>query len=122
MGLPVARPTPASQRLAYVAFEAAANPYVAWSALLLAGLDGIRRQIDPGGILAIDAPHLPKVQPDPFPPLPSHLHGALAALAADHAFLLEGDVFSSDWIAGWIERQRRRVRLPLPETETLRPS
>ena len=91
-------------------------------ALLLAGLDGIRRQIDPGGILAIDAPHPPEGQPDPFLPLPTHLHGALDALAADQAFLLEGDVFSSDWIAGWIERQRRRVRLPLPEAEPLRPT
>ena len=122
VGLPVARPTPASQRLAYVACEAAANPYLAWSALLLAGLDGIRRQIDPGGILAIDAPHPPEGQPDPFLPLPTHLHGALDALAADQAFLLEGDVFCSDWIAGWIERQRRRVRLPLPEAEPLRPT
>lgn len=121
VGLPVARPTPASQRLAFVAVEAAANPYVSWSALLLAGLDGIRRQIDPGGIQAIEPSQPPQAHPDPFPPLPTHPLAALEALAADHAFLLEGDVFSSAWIAGWIERQRRRLPLAPPQGEPFRP-
>ncbi len=121
VGLPVARPTPASQRLAFVAIEAAANPYVSWSALLLAGLDGIRRQIDPGGIQVLDPSHPPaEAQPDPFPPLPTHPLAALEALATDHAFLLEGDVFSSAWIAFWIERQRRRLPLAPPQGEPFR--
>ena len=86
--------------------DATCNIYLAMAAQLLAGLDGIQRQIDPteAGFGPIDANIFTwsEAERAEIKSLPSTLGGALSALADDHEFLLAGDVFSEEPIEGWI--------------------
>jgi glutamine synthetase len=75
-----------------------ANPYLAFSALLMAGLDGIKNQIDPGAPAEVDLYEGEVVTPL----VPGSLAGALQALAADYEFLLEGGVFTKDYLDMYI--------------------
>lgn len=79
-----------------------ANPYLALPALMMAGLDGIKNQIDPGNPASTDLYE----GKEETPLVPGNLHGALDALAADHDFLLEGGVFSKEYIEMYIEYKR----------------
>ncbi len=87
-----------------------ANPYLAFSALLMAGLDGIRRQIDPTehgyGPVDRDLYHMSKEELSEIRSVPGSLHEALNALEEDHAFLLEGDVFTTDVLEHYVEFKR----------------
>jgi 3-(hydroxyamino)phenol mutase len=84
-----------------------ANPYLAFSAMLMAGLDGVRRQIDPGKPsdqnLYIDS------EKNKIPTVSHSLEMSLDALANDHSFLLEGDVFNQDMIQAYIDLKREEV-------------
>jgi glutamine synthetase len=84
-----------------------ANPYLAFSALMMAGLDGIRNEIDPGAPLEGDHFELSEAELAEFASVPGSLEEALDALEADHEFLLEGAVFTSDLIETWIDLKRR---------------
>jgi glutamine synthetase len=84
-----------------------ANPYLAFSALLMAGLDGIRRQIDPGAPLDGDLFELPETELARLAQVPGSLEDALDALEADYEFLLEGGVFTRDLIETWLDLKRR---------------
>src|SRR5207253_329062 len=84
-------------------FFSAANPYLAFAALLLAGLDGIQSRIDPGDPLDKNLYDLPPEELANVPSVPDSLSGAIAALEKDHDFLLKGDVFNSDFITNWLE-------------------
>lgn len=89
---------------------------MAFSALLLAGLDGIRKQIDPGAPVDKDIYHLDPAELAALPQAPKALEEALEALERDHEFLLVGGVFSEDVIQAWIkykydnEVQQMRMR------------
>jgi glutamine synthetase len=83
-----------------------ANPYLAFSALLMAGLDGIRNEIDPGDPLDVDLYELPPSALAEIASVPGSLEASLDALQQDHAFLLEGDVFSEDLIETYIDYKR----------------
>ena len=87
-----------------------ANPYLAFSALLMAGLDGIRRRIDPVelgyGPVDRDLYHMSKAELSEIRSVPGSLHEALDALEDDHAFLLEGDVFTTDVLEHYVELKR----------------
>lgn len=98
--------------------DPSANPYLALSAILMAGLDGIARRLEPGD--AMDR-NLYDLRPDELEGIPSTcrtLDAALEALEADHDFLLRGDVMSSELIEGYIEVKRAELdhlaRLPTP--------
>jgi glutamine synthetase len=90
--------------------DAMANPYLAFSALMMAGLDGIRNKIDPGPPVDQNLFDLPEHEIQAFPSLCASLDEALAALQADHAFLLEGDVFTKDLIKGYLQVKKEEVR------------
>ncbi|AFY27667.1 glutamine synthetase family protein [Cyanobium gracile] len=90
---------PGRRRLVLRQADGLANPYLAFSAILLAGLDGVRHQIDPGPPADREPAHRPGDQPAA---LPADLGAALAALAADHDYLLVGDVFSRELLDDWI--------------------
>ena len=77
------------------------------AALLLAGLDGIQNRIDPGDPLDKNLYELPPEELADVPSVPDSLGGAIAALEADHAFLLQGDVFNADFIDNWIEMKQK---------------
>lgn len=89
--------------------DAMANPYLAFSAMLMAGLDGIKNKIDPGKPIDEDLYHLPAKKVKSFPSLCSSLEQALEALEKDHAFLLEGGVFTKDLIDSYIEVKKEEV-------------
>ncbi len=82
------------------------NPYLAFSALLMAGLDGIQNKIDPGDPLDKDIYDLPPEELENVPIMPGSLEEALDELENDHEFLLKGDVFTEDVIKTWIEYKR----------------
>src|SRR5213076_272946 len=84
-----------------------ANPYLAFSALLMAGLDGIQNRIDPGLPVDVDLFELSDAELAAIPHVPGSLDDALDALEADHEFLLKGDVFTPDVIETWIEYKRK---------------
>ena len=78
------------------------NPYLAFSAMLMAVLDGIQNKIDPGEPLDKDIYDLPPEELAKVPTAPGSLEEALDCLEADHEFLLRGDVFTPDVIDTWI--------------------
>jgi glutamine synthetase len=83
--------------------DAAANPYLAFAAMLMAGLDGIKNKIHPGDPMDKDLYDLPPEELKGIPTVCGSLREALGALEADHDFLLAGDVFSMDQIESYIE-------------------
>ncbi|MAQ38127.1 MAG: glutamine synthetase, partial [Thioclava sp.] len=82
--------------------DPSANPYLCFSALLMAGLDGIKNKIDPGPSSDKDLYDLPPEELASIPTVCASLREALETLEADHEFLLAGDVFTKDQIEGYI--------------------
>ena len=92
-----------AKRVEFRCPDPSCNPYLAFSALLMAALDGIQKKTDPGSSLDKDLYDLPPEEAAKVPQTPGSLDQSLAALKADHDFLLQGDVFSEDLIETWIE-------------------
>lgn len=80
-----------------------ANPYLAFSAMLMAGLDGIRNKIHPGEAMDKNLYELPLAELQKIPTVCGSLREAIESLNRDHEFLLQGDVFSKDMIEGFID-------------------
>jgi glutamine synthetase len=91
--------------------DPAANPYLAFAALLMAGLDGISNKIDPGEAMDKNLYDLPAEELEGIPTVCGSLREALESLEADHDFLLAGDVFTKDQIEGYIELKMEEVTL-----------
>jgi len=89
--------------------DPSANPYLAFSALLMAGLDGIKSKIDPGEAMDKNLYDLPAEELEGIPTVCGSLREAVEALAADHDFLLAGDVFTRDQIDGYIELKMEEI-------------
>ncbi len=89
--------------------DPSANPYLCFSALLMAGLDGIKNKIDPGPSSDKDLYDLPPEELAQIPTVCGSLREALEALEADHDFLLQGDVFTKDQIEGYMELKWEEV-------------
>ena len=100
--------SPASKRIEYRCPDPSANPYLAFAAMLMAGLDGITNQIDPGDPLDVDLYDLPPEEMAKLKQVPGSLPEVLDALEADHEFLLKGDVFTPDLIEMWLDYKRSR--------------
>jgi glutamine synthetase len=92
-----------SKRIEFRPPDPAANPYLAFAAMLMAGLDGIKHKIDPGEPLDKNIYALSESEAKKIKTVPRSLEQALAALDKDRAFLLEGGVFTPDVIDTWIE-------------------
>ena len=104
--IPVAATGAAARRLEFRPPDATANPYLAFPAMLMAGLDGIINKIDPGDPLDVDIYHLPPEELAKVKTVPHSLDEALIALEEDHEFLLRGDVFTTDLIETWVAYKR----------------
>ncbi|TCD06199.1 type I glutamate--ammonia ligase [Erythrobacteraceae bacterium CFH 75059] len=89
--------------------DALANPYLAYAALLMAGLDGIQNRIHPGEAMDKNLYDLPPAELADVPTVCGSLREALEALEADHEFLLKGDVFSKDQIDSYAELKWEEV-------------
>jgi len=91
-----------AKRLEFRCPDPSCNPYLAFSAMLMAAIDGIQNKIHPGDPLDKDIYDLPPEELAQVPKTPGSLREALANLEADHAYLLKGDVFTPDVIETWI--------------------
>lgn len=100
--IPMYSTSPKAKRLEFRCPDPACNPYLGFSALMLAGLDGIMNKIDPGEPLDKDIYDLEPEELKNVPSTPGSLDEALRALERDHDFLLRGDVFTEDVINTWI--------------------
>jgi glutamine synthetase len=101
--IPMYSPSPKAKRIEFRTPDPSCNGYLAFSAMLMAVLDGIQNKIDPGDPLDKDIYNLPPEELAEIPSAPGSLDEALAALKDDQAFLLKGDVFTRDAIDMWIE-------------------
>jgi glutamine synthetase len=106
--IPMYSSSPKAKRLEYRTPDPSCNPYLAFAAMLMAGIDGIEKKIHPGEPLDKDIYALSPEELKEVPHVPGSLAEAIDALRADHAFLLKGDVFIPDVIDTWIDYKTER--------------
>lgn len=111
--IPLYSSNPKAKRIEFRCPDPSCNPYLAFAAMMMAGLDGIVNKIDPGNPLDKDLYDLDPHEANGVPSTPGSLEDALKALEADHAFLLKGDVFTEDVIQTWIEYKMEKEVKPL---------
>ncbi len=104
--IPMYSHSPKSKRVEFRCPDPSSNMYLAMSAMLMAGLDGIKNQIDPGAPLDKDLYHLAQDEAALVPQTPSTLEIALNELERDNDFLMQGNVFSEEIINAWIKYKR----------------
>ena len=104
--IPMYSTSPKAKRLEFRAPDPSANPYLTFAALLMAGLDGIKNKIEPPKPMDVDLYELEPEERKHVKNTPGSLLESLQALEADHAFLLEGGVFTQDLIDTWLKMKR----------------
>jgi glutamine synthetase len=107
--IPVYSANPKSKRIEFRPPDGSCNPYLAFAAMLMAGLDGIEKEIDPGPPLDKNTYELSPQEEAAIPKVPGSLEEALQALEEDHDFLLRGGVFTSDVLEVWLEYKRQEI-------------
>ena len=100
--IPMYSTSPKTKRLEFRCPDPSCNPYLGFSAILMAGLDGIQNKINPGEPMDKDIYDLPPEELAKVPQTPGSLRDVLQALESDHDYLLKGDVFTTDVIETWI--------------------
>ena len=116
--IPMYSPSPKAKRIEFRSPDPSCNPYLAFAAMLMAGLDGIENRIDPGDPLDKDIYGLSPEELKDVPKMPGSLEEALGELKRDHEYLLKGDVFTQDVIEAWIDTKVEKELNPV----RLRPS
>ncbi len=111
--IPITGANPKAKRIEFRVPDPSSNPYLAFSAMMMAGLDGIKNKIDPADPVDKDLYELPPEEAAAIPTVPSSLEGALLALEDDHDFLTEGNVFTPDLIETWLAYKREREIDPI---------
>ena len=111
--IPMYSDSPKAKRAEFRCPDPSCNPYIAFAAMLMAGLDGIRNRIDPGDPVDKNIYDLPPEELAEIPTVPGSLAAALAALEADHEFLTEGDVFTHDFIENYLAYKREKEVDPI---------
>lgn len=106
--IPMYSDNPKAKRIEFRPPDPSCNPYMAFAAMLMAGLDGIQNKIDPGEPMDCDLFELSKEELKAVPTVPASLHSALLALEKDSEFLTKGGVFTKDVIDVWLEYKRTR--------------
>jgi glutamine synthetase len=104
--IPMYSTSPKAKRIEFRCPDPSCNPYFAFSAILMAAIDGIQNKIHPGDPLDKDIYDLPPEELAKVPKTPGSLEEAMNCLEADHEFLLKGDVFTEDVLQTWIEYKR----------------
>ncbi|WP_153504648.1 type I glutamate--ammonia ligase [Cumulibacter manganitolerans] len=111
--IPITGNNPKAKRLEFRVPDPSCNPYLAFAAQMMAGLDGIRNRIEPADPIDKDLYELPPDEAAEIPQVPDSLPGVLNALEEDHDFLLEGGVFTEDLIETWIRYKRENEIDPI---------
>jgi glutamine synthetase len=106
--IPMYSASPKAKRVEFRPPDPSCNPYIAFAAMMMAGLDGIETKADPGQPLDKDIYDLGPEELAKVPSMPGSLDEALNALERDHQFLLKGDVFTEDLLTTFIEYKRTR--------------
>jgi len=106
--IPVYSDNPKSKRIEFRPPDNSANPYLAFAAMLMAGIDGMQNKIDPGEPLDKNTYELNGNEAKKVPTVPSSLEEAINALEEDTDFLLKGNVFTQDVIDVWVEYKREK--------------
>jgi glutamine synthetase len=107
--IPMYLDSPKAKRIEFRAPDPSCNPYLAFSAMLMAGLDGVQNKIDPGQPLDKNTYELTERESRRMKTVPGSLDEALDALESDQAYLLKGGVFTQDVIDTWIEYKRDEI-------------
>jgi glutamine synthetase len=105
--IPMYSNSPKAKRVEFRPPDPAANPYLAFAAMMMAGLDGVVNKIDPGEPLDKDIYDLSPEEMKNVPSMPASLDEALTCLEEDHAFLTKGDVFSEELIETFVSYKRK---------------
>jgi len=113
--IPITGTNPKAKRIEFRAPDASGNPYLAFAAQLMAGIDGVLNKIEPHEPIDKDLYELPAEEAKSIPQLPGSLGAALDALEADNEFLQAGGVFTQDLIDTWIEYKRDKELLPFAQ-------
>ncbi|MGH8478042.1 MAG: type I glutamate--ammonia ligase [Gammaproteobacteria bacterium] len=106
--IPLYSPSPKAKRIEVRFPDPSCNPYLAFAAMLLAGIDGIENKIDPGEPLDKNLYDLPPEELAKVPSCPASLEASLGALERDHEFLTKGNVFTQDVIDTWLDYKRTK--------------
>lgn len=105
--VPMYSKSPKAKRIEFRAPDPSCNPYLAFAAILMAGLDGIEKRIEPPAPIDKDLYELPPEEKKGIPQTPGTLAEVLDRLEADHHWLLKGDVFTSDLIEHYLSYKRK---------------
>jgi glutamine synthetase len=111
--IPITGSNPKAKRIEFRCPDPSSNPYLAFSALLLAGIDGIKNKIEPPAPIDKNIYELPPEEYNEIDMVPTSLNAVLDNLEQDHEFLTQGDVFTPDLIETWIDYKRTEEILPV---------
>lgn len=111
--IPMYSANPKAKRIEFRTPDPSCNGYIAFAAILMAGLDGVKNKMDPGSPLDKNIYKLSPEEMKNVPQVPDSLDKALDALRADHEFLLRGDVFTKDVIEKWIDYKMQNEVAPI---------
>ncbi|MGD7003176.1 type I glutamate--ammonia ligase [Corynebacterium halotolerans] len=110
--IPITGSNPKAKRIEFRAPDPSGNPYLGFSAMMLAGLDGVRNRIEPHAPVDKDLYELPPEEAEGIPQAPTSLEASLRSLEEDHGFLTEGDVFTEDLIQSYIRSKYDNEIIP----------
>jgi len=111
--IPITGTNPKAKRLEFRCPDSSSNPYLAFSAMLMAGIDGIKNKIEPAAPVDKDLYELPPDEAADIPQAPTTLAEVMDNLEADHEYLTEGGVFTPDLIENWIRYKRDHEITPI---------
>ena len=111
--IPVTGTNPKAKRIEFRCPDPSSNPYLAFSAMLMAGLDGIKNKIEPPAPVDKDLYDLPPEEAAQVTQVPGSLPAVLNGLEADHDYLLAGGVFTQDLIDTWVDYKRSAEIAPI---------
>src|SRR5882757_1657157 len=111
--IPITGSSPKAKRIEFRVPDPSSNPYIAFAAMLMAGVDGIRNKIEPPEPIDKDLYELPPDEALAIPQVPGSLDKVLDTLEADHEYLLDGGVFTPDLIETWIDYKRTNELDPI---------
>ncbi len=111
--IPTYSQSPKAKRIEARFPDSSGNPYLAFSGMVMAGLDGVQNKVDPGDPLDKDLYSLSPEELKGVPTVPGSLEEALGCLQSDHEFLLQGDVFTKDIIQEWLGYKQENEVTPL---------
>jgi len=106
--IPITGTNPKAKRIEFRVPDPSCNPYLAFAAMMMAGVDGIKNKIEPPEPVDKDLYELPPDEAAAIPQVPGSLESVLDSLESDNAFLTEGGVFTEDLIETWIDYKRTR--------------